>query len=200
MTLKVTSEIGKLKSVLVHLPGPEIDRMVPAMMEELLFDDILYGNRAREEHRRFQQVLGYVADEVLEIQDLLEEVLQVPEQRGAILDDLAKTLGWGPDMDYRLRDLSAEQVACLIDTALRFLRTNVSGKLAPMTTYGGFRRTTRRDDPSERLWVYGRARLPCRRCGTAIRVRKQGSDARLTYWCPRCQPAPAENDRRVHGD
>lgn len=111
MSLKVTSEIGKLKSVLVHLPGPEIDRMVPAMMEELLFDDILYGNRAREEHRRFQQVLGYVADEVLEIQDLLEEVLQVPEQRGAIIDDLARTLGWGPDMEVRLRDLTAEQLA-----------------------------------------------------------------------------------------
>jgi arginine deiminase len=118
MSLRVTSEIGKLKSVLVHLPGPEIDRMVPAMMEELLFDDILYGNRAREEHRRFQQVLGYVADEVLEIQDLLEEVLQVPEQRGAIIDDLAKTLGWGPDMEARLRDLTAEQLAAALVTGI----------------------------------------------------------------------------------
>jgi arginine deiminase len=118
MSLKVTSEIGKLKSVLVHLPGPEIDRMVPSMMEELLFDDILYGNRAREEHRRFQQVLGYVADEVLEIQDLLEEVLQVPEQRGAIIDDLARTLGWGPDMEGRLRDLTAEQLASVLVTGI----------------------------------------------------------------------------------
>jgi arginine deiminase len=118
MTLRVTSEIGKLKSVLVHLPGPEIDRMVPSMMEELLFDDILYGNRAREEHRRFQQVLGYVADEVLEIQDLLEEVLQVPEQRSAIIDDLAKTLGWGPDMEARLRDLTAEQLAAVLVTGI----------------------------------------------------------------------------------
>src|ERR1700746_3503107 len=113
MSLRVHSEIGKLSSVLVHLPGPEIDRMVPSMMEELLFDDILYGNRAREEHRRFQQVLGYVAaevlegvrDEVLELQDLLEDVLAIPEQRGRILDDLGRTLGWGPEMDYRLRDL-----------------------------------------------------------------------------------------------
>ena len=111
MSLKVTSEIGKLKSVLVHLPGPEIDRMVPSMMEELLFDDILYGNRAREEHRRFQQVLGYVADEVLEVQDLLEEVLEVPEQRGAILDDLGTILSWDADMNNRLRDLTAEQLA-----------------------------------------------------------------------------------------
>ncbi|HTR03073.1 MAG TPA: arginine deiminase family protein [Thermoanaerobaculia bacterium] len=114
MSLRVTSEIGKLKSVLVHLPGPEIDRMVPSMMEELLFDDILYGNRAREEHRRFQQVLGFVADEVLEIQDLLEEVLQIPEQRGAIIDDLSRTLGWVPDMEARLRDLSAEQLAAAL--------------------------------------------------------------------------------------
>ncbi len=89
-------------------------------------------------------------------------------------------------------DLSADQVACLIDTALKFLRTNVSGRLAPMTTYTGYRRTTRRDNPSERLWVYGRARLPCRKCGTVVRVKKQGSDARLTYWCPRCQPAKSE--------
>jgi len=118
MTLRVTSEIGKLKSVLVHLPGPEIDRMVPSMMEELLFDDILYGNRAREEHRRFQQVLGYVADEVLEVQDLLEEVLQVPEQRGAIIDDLSRTLGWAPEMEVRLRDLSAEQLASVLVTGI----------------------------------------------------------------------------------
>ncbi|MFY9552363.1 MAG: arginine deiminase family protein [Thermoanaerobaculia bacterium] len=114
MSLRVTSEIGKLKSVLVHLPGHEIDRMVPSMMEELLFDDILYGNRAREEHRRFQQVLGFVAEEVLEVQDLLEDVLQVPEQRGAVLDDLGKTLGWGPDMDYRLGELTAEQLAAAL--------------------------------------------------------------------------------------
>jgi len=37
--------------------------------------------------------------------------------------------------------------------------------------------------------VYGRARQPCRRCGTPIRVVRQGEQARSTYWCPRCQPA-----------
>jgi arginine deiminase len=111
MSLRVTSEIGKLKSVLVHLPGPEIDRMVPSMMEELLFDDILYGNRAREEHRRFQQVLGFIADEVLEVQDLLEDVLQVPEQRDAVQSDLVRTLGWGPEIENRLRELTPEQLA-----------------------------------------------------------------------------------------
>jgi endonuclease VIII len=80
-------------------------------------------------------------------------------------------------------------LAAVIATARRFLRSNVSESLAPMTTYSGFRRTTRRDDPGERLWVYGRARTPCRRCGTAIRMRRQGVHARSTYWCPSCQPA-----------
>lgn len=111
MSLDVTSEIGKLRSVLVHLPGPEIDRMVPAMMEELLFDDILYGSRAREEHRRFQQVLGYVADEVLDAQDLLAEVLAIPDARSAVIEDLGRRFGWGPDMDYRLGELDAETLA-----------------------------------------------------------------------------------------
>jgi endonuclease-8 len=76
----------------------------------------------------------------------------------------------------------------IVDTTAKLLRANVTDRLAPMTTYTGFRRTTRRDDPRQRLWVYGRARLPCRVCGSAIRVRKQGPDARLTYWCPSCQP------------
>src|SRR5215831_10726585 len=88
--------------------------MVPAMMEELLFDDILFGARAREEHRRFQQILGYVADEVLDAQSLLAEVLGVAEHRQAILEDLATKLRWGPDMDYRLRNLSGEKLAATL--------------------------------------------------------------------------------------
>jgi endonuclease-8 len=79
----------------------------------------------------------------------------------------------------------------IIETARRFLTLNVREGVAPMTRYTGYRRTTRRDDPKERLWVYGRARLPCRRCGTPIAVMKTGLDARLTYWCPSCQKKSA---------
>lgn len=83
--------------------------------------------------------------------------------------------------------LDAATARKLVDTAQKFLRVNVSASLAPMTTYQGMRRTTGRDDPRERLWVYGRARRPCRRCGALVLVRAQGRDARLTYWCPTCQ-------------
>jgi endonuclease VIII len=83
--------------------------------------------------------------------------------------------------------LTDDQVASLVRTARRLLTANVTEGLATMTTYMGFRRTTRRDSPKERLWVYGRVDEPCRRCGTSVKIAKQGRDARLTYWCPTCQ-------------
>jgi endonuclease VIII len=83
--------------------------------------------------------------------------------------------------------LSDAQIRALLTASRKFLRANVTEGLAAMTTYLGFRRTTGRDDPSARLWVYGRVGEPCRRCGSAILLDKRGKDARLTYWCPRCQ-------------
>ncbi len=90
MKLNVTSEIGRLKSVLVHLPGREIDLMVPPMMAQLLFDDILYGQVAREEHRRFQQLIRFVADDVIEIEDLLEEIFEDEDTKGVIVRDFGR--------------------------------------------------------------------------------------------------------------
>jgi endonuclease VIII len=83
--------------------------------------------------------------------------------------------------------LEPETIRLLIRTACKFLRANRSTSVKPMTTYTGFRRTTGRDDLSQRLWVYGRASKPCRRCGAPIATRKHGRDARVTYWCPECQ-------------
>ena len=94
----------------------------------------------------------------------------------------------------RVATLSPEVLARLVATARRLMRANVNDEFptseAPTskTTYAG-RRTTGRSDPSARLWVYGRAGRPCRRCGTPISRRKQGADARTTYWCERCQPS-----------
>jgi endonuclease-8 len=45
-------------------------------------------------------------------------------------------------------------------------------------------------NPEDHLWVYSRGGQPCRKCGTAIASRKDGDDARVTYWCPTCQPPP----------
>ncbi|MCG8455593.1 MAG: arginine deiminase family protein [Holophagales bacterium] len=84
MTLDVRSEVGRLRRVLVHRPGREIDWMVPSMMDRLLFDDILYGEDARQEHDDFRAVLETAGVETLDPRDLLGEVLA----DGGIREDL----------------------------------------------------------------------------------------------------------------
>jgi endonuclease-8 len=82
-------------------------------------------------------------------------------------------------------DVADDRVRDLLRTARKLLQANVT-TLGGITTYLGYRRTRSRDE-SERRYVYGRARRPCRRCATPIQVRAQGPHARLTYWCPQCQ-------------
>lgn len=85
--------------------------------------------------------------------------------------------------------LTRKDIDCLLDTAQRYLRANViEGHGNSIETYASGRRTTGSADPGAKLWVYGRSGRPCRRCGTAILMRKQGPGARSTYWCPECQP------------
>jgi endonuclease-8 len=91
-----------------------------------------------------------------------------------------------------IASLSRDEAAAAIACAQKLLRANVledSGDTI-LTFRGRQRRTTHTSDPSESLWVYGRAGEPCRRCGEPIRRRIQGADARVTFWCPRCQPMP----------
>jgi len=112
----VTSEIGRLRRVLVHEPGPEVDRMVPPMMEELLFDDILFGDRARDEHRRLRRLLQLLGVEVIEANTLLEE---------ALTDEAARSWLWArlrPEAPHALRadepPSSAREAVAIATTGL----------------------------------------------------------------------------------
>jgi endonuclease-8 len=93
----------------------------------------------------------------------------------------------GVDPFARVRDVADERLRDILAIARQHLRANVTDPLGGITTYRGYRRAGARADGSDRRYVYGRARKPCRRCGTTIRVRAQGPHARLTYWCPQCQ-------------
>jgi endonuclease-8 len=92
--------------------------------------------------------------------------------------------------------LTPEQLEAVIAAAQKLVGANVlvdSGDM--IVTYSGRqRRTTHESDPGASLWVYGRAGEPCRRCGEPIRRRIQGWNARVTFWCPRCQPMPDGSD------
>ena len=82
--------------------------------------------------------------------------------------------------------LSDDELVRAIETARDLLQTNVMSRAQTLSPSIG-RRTTRSLDPNAKLWVYSRGGKPCRLCGARIESRKTGLDARLTYWCPRCQ-------------
>ena len=87
--LNVTSEIGHLQAVMTHRPGREVERMIPAMMNSLLFEDILFGEAARQEHEHFRKLLSFAADKVLEIQDVLARTLEDEQVRQWFIRDVA---------------------------------------------------------------------------------------------------------------
>ncbi len=84
--LRVDSEVGTLRKVLVHRPGREHSRLTPTNAEELLFDDVIWVKRAEEEHDAFCSVMRERGVEVYEAETLLAEVLDVLEAREWILD------------------------------------------------------------------------------------------------------------------
>jgi endonuclease-8 len=90
----------------------------------------------------------------------------------------------------KVASLERSQVTALVVESQRLVAANVledSGDT--IVTYSGRRRrTTHESDPGASLWVYGRDGEPCRRCGERVHRRIQGPDARVTFWCQRCQP------------
>jgi len=75
MKIDVFSEIGKLKTVLLHRPGKELENLTPDLLERLLFDDIPYLKVAQEEHDAFAETLRKQGVEVLYIKDMVIEAL-----------------------------------------------------------------------------------------------------------------------------
>jgi arginine deiminase len=109
--LSVFSEIGRLRAVAVHNPGLEVDYMTPSLMHELLFDDILFGEEAREEHALFRKVLGKVADQVIDVQLLLEQALAVEGAKPHFLERFCALHNLSKEDAAYLGDLDAETLA-----------------------------------------------------------------------------------------
>ena len=92
-----------------------------------------------------------------------------------------------------MQTLTDRELEMMAEVSQKWLKINVlDGSSATgrdgIVTYSGNRRTTGASDRAERLWVYGRQGQECRRCGALVQMRKQGEQARSTYWCPGCQP------------
>src|SRR4051812_4515814 len=80
-----TSEVGTLRTVMLHRPGPELRRLTPRNNDELLFDGVPWVARAQEEHDAFAQALRDRGVEVLYLDRLLAEVLDFPAARAELI-------------------------------------------------------------------------------------------------------------------
>jgi arginine deiminase len=96
MSLGVHSEVGKLRRVMVHRPGLEHRRLTPTNAEDLLFDDVIWVERAEEEHAAFVEVMRQRGVEVLEVEDLLADVIGTTAGRDWILEHVLSERMVGP--------------------------------------------------------------------------------------------------------
>lgn len=92
--IHVTSEIGKLKTVMLHRPGREIENITPDSMYRLLFDDIPYLPIAQEEHDYFAQTLRDQGIEVLYFEKLAAEALADQDVKEEFVDRMVAESGY----------------------------------------------------------------------------------------------------------
>jgi arginine deiminase len=105
MSFSVQSEVGQLRQVIVHRPGLELSRLTPGNVGELLFDDVLWAGRAREEHDAFAEALRGRGVQVHYFGELLAGALEVPEGRAFVLDRICVPEMLGPDLAGPVRRL-----------------------------------------------------------------------------------------------
>ena len=108
MSFSVQSEVGQLRQAIVHRPGLELSRLTPQNIGELLFDDVLWASKAKEEHDVFAETLRDQGVRVHYFAQLLAETLEAPEGRAFVLDRLCTPEMLGPTLVGPLRELFAD--------------------------------------------------------------------------------------------
>ena len=139
MSFHVDSEVGQLRQVIVHRPGLELTRLTPNNVDELLFDDVMWAQRAREENDAFAQKLRDKGVKVHLFADLLAQALDQPGAREFVQDELTTATRFGPALDKPLDDLVGQAPAERLSEAL------IGGLL---------KRDLTLDDPSSLLLEY----------------------------------------------
>jgi arginine deiminase len=86
--IRVYSEIGNLKTVLLHRPGAEIENLIPEHLARLLFDDIPFLRVARTEHDNFSKVLSDNGVEVLYLENLAAQAVKDKQIRERFLEEV----------------------------------------------------------------------------------------------------------------
>jgi arginine deiminase len=105
-TLGVHSEVGQLRQAVIHRPGLELSRLTPSNCDALLFDDVLWAVKARQEHDVFAQTLRDRGVAVHLFDTLLAETLDIAEARAFVLDRICTPEQVGTTLAGPLRQLA----------------------------------------------------------------------------------------------
>lgn len=167
MTFHVDSEVGELRQVIVHRPDLELKRLTPSNREDLLFDDILWVKKARQEHDAFADALRDADVVVHMFDELLRQTVALPDAKKHILDSVFDERVFGPmavdalremfesmnDDDlttYLIGGISKREVLDRIDTppSIPFAAMDIDALLLPPLPNTMFTRDTS-------AWIYG---------------------------------------------
>ncbi len=110
-----TSEIGRLRKVMLHYPGRELENLMPEYLERLLFDDIPYLKVAQAEHDAFANCLRDNGAEVVYLKDLVTETIQEPEIRKELVDQFLDEAGIDK---HRIREILCDYFSGMADSEL----------------------------------------------------------------------------------
>ena len=102
MAFHVDSEVGQLRQVILHRPGLELTRLTPTNVHDLLFDDVMWAGRARQEHDAFARQLREHGVAVHLYGDLLATALDQPGARDFLKGRLTTATQYGPALDKPL--------------------------------------------------------------------------------------------------
>ncbi len=134
MPLGADSEVGRLRTVMLHRPGAELGRLTPRNNDQLLFDGIPWLGRAQEEHDAFAQALRDHEVEVLYLTDLLTQTLAIGAARDEIIASTLKGLFVGPSLQTligaKLADADPAQLAETLMAGLRNDEVHLDGSVA----------------------------------------------------------------------
>ena len=108
VSVGIDSEIGPLREVIVHRPGRELDRLTPSNVADLLFDDVLWGSKARLQHDVFTEALRERGVTVHLFADLLAEAIEAPGGREFVTERICTSARFGPSMAGELARVFAD--------------------------------------------------------------------------------------------
>ncbi|MEO5806451.1 arginine deiminase [Devosia sp.] len=131
------SEVGRLREVMVHRPDLSLQRLTPDNCQALLFDDVLWVKKARQEHDVFVDTLRERAVRVLDLGEMLAETLAIPAARSWLLDRRADAAALGSDLVGEMRgwldempaiDLGRYLIGGIARAELPFKPTGLAGR------------------------------------------------------------------------